>query len=147
MLVMMMPMMLISEVGHGRGRVVGGVGRGSSGSGQGVGVRGVVSQSWRGANDRRRRRSATARDAGRVMVERALIVLLMMMVGHVVHGPGGVRAGVHPVVMMMAGRRGMGVRMMRRAEVRVALMELLVHLHLRWFGVLSAGRGASRGAR
>lgn len=70
----------------------------------------------------------------------------MMMIRHV-HWPGGVCADVHTVVMMMAGRRRVRVRMMRRAEVSVALVQLLVHLHLGRLGVLSTGRSARRIAR
>lgn len=80
------------------------------------------------------------------MIKRALIVLLMMMIRHM-HRPGGIRARVHAVVMMVAGRRRVRVRMVRRAEVGVALVQLLVHLHLGRLGVLGAGRGAGRVAR
>lgn len=128
----------------GRAGSVSGVGRGSSDSGQGVGVCSVVSQARRRGSDGWRRRRATAGHAGRVMVEWTLVVLLVMVVGHVVHG-SGVRARVHSIVMMMAGRRRVRVRMMRRAEVRVTLMQL-VHLHLGRLGVLGARGRAGRGA-
>lgn len=105
-----------------------------------------MSQARRRGGDGGRRGCARGGDARRVMIERALVVLLMMMIRHV-HRPGGVGARVHAVVMMVAGRRRVRVRMMRRAEVGVALVQLLVHLHLGRFGVLGAGRGASRVAR
>ena len=113
----MMLMMMRRKNDVGRGLVVGdrcsgGVGRDSSDSGQGVGVRGVVSQSWCSRRDGGRRWRTAAGHAGRVMVQRALVILLVMMVGHVVHRPGGVRARVHAVVMVMAGWRGMRVGMM-----------------------------------
>lgn len=132
----------------GRGDVRGSVGdvrRCSSDSGQGVGVSSVVSQSRSGGGDGGRRGRATAGHAGRVMVQRALVVLLVMVVGHVVHGSAGVRARVHAVVMVMPRRR-VRVRMVRGAEVRVALVQLLVHLHLRRLGVLGARRSARRRA-
>jgi len=105
-----------------------------------------MSQARRRAGNGGRWWCARGGDTGRVMVERALIVLLMMMIRHV-HRPGGIGAGVHAIMMMVSGWRGVRVRMMRRAKVGVALMQLLVHLHLWGFGVLGAGRGASGVAR
>ena len=139
-----------NDVRRGRGIARGcggGVCRGCSDSGQGVGVGSVVSQARsRGGDGGRRGRAATSH-AGRVMVQRTLIILLVMMIGHVVHGTSRVRARVHAVVMMMSRWRGMRVRMMRRAEIGVALMQLLVHFHLRWLDVLRAWRCARRRAR
>lgn len=105
-----------------------------------------MSQARRRGSDGGRRWCARGGDAGRVMVVRTLIILLMMMIRHV-HRPGGVRPDVHAVVMMMPGRRRVGVRMMRRAEVGVALMQLLVHLHFGRLGILGAWRGAGRVSR
>lgn len=143
---MVVVMMMENEISTDGGRAgsVGGVGRGSSDSGQGVGVCSVVSQARRRGSDGWRRRCATAGDAGRVVVERTLVILLVMVVSHIVHG-SGVRARVHSVVMMMAGRRRVRVRVMRRAEVRITLVQL-VHLHLGRLGVLGAGGRAGRGA-
>jgi len=124
----------------------GDVSRGGSDSGQGVRVASVMSQARRRAGDGGRRGRARGGDAGRVMVERALVILLMMMIRHV-HRPGGVGAGVHAVVVMVSGWRRVRVRVVRRAEVGVALMQLLVHLHLGRLGVLGAGRGAGGVAR
>lgn len=105
-----------------------------------------MSQARRRGSDSGRWRSARGGHARRVMIKWTLIVLLMMMIRHV-HWPGGIRASVHAVVMMVAGRRRVRVRMMRRAEVGVALMQLLVHLHLGRLGVLGTWRGAGRVAR
>lgn len=105
-----------------------------------------MSQARRRGSDGGRRWCAGGGHARGVMIMRALIILLMMMIRHV-HRPGGVRAGVHTVVMMVPGRRRMRVRMMGRAKVGVALMQLLVHLHLGRFGILGAGRGAGRVSR
>lgn len=105
----------------------------------------VMSQARRRGSDRGRRRSARGSHAGAV-IERALIILLVMMIRHV-HRSGGVRTGVHTVVMMMVtGRRRVRVRMMRRAKVGVTLMQL-VHLHFGRLGVLGTRRRASGVAR
>lgn len=143
---MMMVMMMVKDkIGGDGGRAgsVGGICRGSSDSGQGVGVCSVMSQAGRSGSDGRRGWRATAGHTGRVMVERALIILLVMVVGHVVHG-SGIRARMHSVVMMVTRGRGVRVRMMRRAEVCVTLMQL-VHLHLGRLGVLGTRGCAGRG--
>lgn len=125
---------------RGCGSAGGGICRGSD-SGQSVRVGGVMSQARRRGCDGGRRCARGGHACG-VMIMRTLIILLMMMIRHV-HRPGGVRAGVHAVVMMVSGRRRVRVRMMGRAEVGVALVQLFVHLHLGWLGILGAGWGTS----
>lgn len=106
----------------------------------------VMSQARCRCGDGGRRGRAATRHAGRVMVQRALVILLVVVVGHVVHRGGRVRGRVHPVVMVVARGRRVGVRVVRRAEVGVALVQLLVHLHLGRLDVLGAGRGGRRRA-
>ena len=115
---------------RGRGRSRGGGGH----SGQGVRVAGVVSQARR-ARGRRARRAG--RGDGRVVVERALVVVVLVVGRHAVHRAAAAARvlPVHAVVLAV---------LLRLVAVLAVALVQLVHLEL---GRLGVGRAGGRGGR